>query len=254
MRKCIIYTLIALILGCSDETREEELKFFNEFLGKDKAEALDAAVESFHFFLKVNYTEKRTIGERTALFLKSISEEPYFDKNWKFNSKQNSELIAKLEKSRLRKDLYLYGFENYDYHFNLIEIYNPYCLENENNDSVDLDSLNFSQFIEEVDIIEFNTEDSIREKRDQEFKRRMENTLFFNNRGLFLYALAKFGSKDTLITSYLDAKIIAGDILTPMLAKGLLQMRDTKKLEEPFIQRIIVVEVYFPIIRNKLKE
>jgi len=39
-----------------------------------------------------------------------------------------------------------------------------------------------------------------------------------------------------------------------MLAKGLLQMRDTKKLEEPFIQRIIVVEVYFPIIRNKLKE
>ncbi|HET6245343.1 MAG TPA: hypothetical protein VFF35_12590 [Bacteroidia bacterium] len=255
MRKCIIYTLIALILGCSDTTREDEkLKNFNEFLGKDKAEALDAAVESFQNFLKINYPDKRTLGERTELFLKTISEEPYFDQTWNFNSKKDAEIIAEFEKTSLRKDIYLYGFENYDHYFNLNEVYNPKLFENKNSDSIDLGSLDLSPFLEEEEIIELNIEDSIREKRDREFKSRMQNSLFFNNSGLFLYALAKFGAKDTVVTNYLDVKIVAGDILTPMLANGLIQMRDNKKLEEPFIQRIIVAEIYFPIVRAKLKE
>ena len=109
MKQCIIYSFIVLILGCAETTRiNEDLKDFNEFLGKDKAEALDQIVESFHHFLLINFPDKKTLGDRTEAFLKEYSESPFYNDSWKFDTTDYNNIITKFENSGLRKEIYLH--------------------------------------------------------------------------------------------------------------------------------------------------
>lgn len=53
MKNFVIPFLLILCLSCSSENGE--LKEFNEFLGEEKAKALDELVVSFWQFLDINY-------------------------------------------------------------------------------------------------------------------------------------------------------------------------------------------------------
>jgi hypothetical protein len=55
MIKYLLVTLLFLLFGCTGTPKmSDELKNFNDFLGKEKAGTLSLAVESFQNFLSVN--------------------------------------------------------------------------------------------------------------------------------------------------------------------------------------------------------
>jgi hypothetical protein len=256
MRQCFIYIFIALILGCADTTRvNEDLNNFNEFLGNDKAEALNQAVESFHSFLDINYPDKKTLGEKTEAFLKELAEAPEFDLNdWKFEIQNNSQLVKKFENSSLRKDIYLYQYETYE-PYNVREVFNhPFLYSGKDTNSQDLGSLelDFDDFEEEEIYI---SEENRRkfEERERILEEERKKALSFNEDGKFLYALAKFNKIDTTVINYVYTKIEAGDLSLTLIASGLLYNRKPLDLEKPFTQRVIVAEIYYPSIRNRLR-
>ncbi len=196
--------LFILCFSCSPKI--SELEEFNKVLGEEKAKALDELIVSFQEFLDINYTEG-DLGEKTKEFLMDNSN--YKFPQWKFEKLSNKRILEKIEQSGLRKELYLYEFENYEAEYNIADL-----LRNNTNDTSNLE---YSEPIEEEIIPITPYSKSIEIDRNEN-----DNMQKFNIRGKFLYSLAKQFPKDTMIVQYVDIKIVAGDISPSLMSGGFL--------------------------------
>lgn len=245
MKLNYIIAIGLLAISCSTLSQEKNnnLKGFNDFLGQDKANVLNSAVESFDQFLKTNFPDNES--KRTEAFLEYLQENFEPDSTWNLPTERNKKIISEFESSGLRKEVWIYGYEEYESLYDIYEFLPPE--EQDTSDIQDLGKLNLDDLYEEELIPISNIDSAEIARREKEMEERIRNSLHFNNNGQYLYALAKFNLSDTTIQGYVDAKIVAGDISPVLIASGLLSQNID--FEDPFIKRILVTEFYYWIMK-----
>lgn len=252
--KNTIYILIFLLLGFLTNCQKypkNDIANFNEFLGNEKAIALNEAIKSFDRFLGTNFPNQVNQSDRTKEFLKQFINSNIPDSSWIFTTKRNKKILEQLESSGLRKEIWIYGKENYAEKYNVYDLIYPF-----KNDS--------SQSLVELEIIENEIIPIPRPATDSTDLARIENELdeqynhlpVINEKGEFLYGLAKFANNDSIVHEYVEVKLVAGDISPGIVASAFLsQIED---FENPFIKRMIFVELYYwmmkwDIEKNEIK-
>lgn len=248
MIKNLLSIFFVAILNISAICQQNDLEGFEQFLGKEKIEALNMLEVSFNDFLESNFPSQPTDVKKIKQLLQVVKETGEFDKKWKFNSAFNTKVISKLEESGLRVEFWTYGHEKYIpfyYHQFLID-----SIKKEKPDtSLTLDSNQVGktyEFDEEIEII--GNPDSVDGMSYQEWS---DSLLDFNWRGQFIFAIEKFSKNDSVIIEYLDAKEAAGNISPSLIAGGLLYRNSD--LTEAFVKRIILMEIYYFMIRWDLE-
>ena len=252
--KPLILILTLLVQIGFTQTRQDrvtnDLQGFNDFLGKEKATALDAAVKSFDSFLSLNYSGQ----EKTRKFLEDLNHQLDSLPNWKFDSKENSKVLKLLETSGMRKEIWIYGYESYDCH----HCDGPFPWPNLDNDTLvsatdTLDSIILEDIEEEIIPIWRDELDSLeRVKRIEEFERRNDSILNTNLSGQFLYGLAKYAPNDTSIQEFIDVTFFMGGMPSYVFVNANLRL--LPDFEEPFYKRIIVAETYYHIFRRNAEK
>ncbi len=248
--KSTIFILIFLHLGfltnCQKSPRSD-IANFNEFLGKEKATALNEAIKSFDKFLETNFPNQDNQSDKTKEFLKRFINSNSPDSSWIFTTKRNIKLLVQLESSGLRKEIWIYGKENYAEKYNIYDLINPF-----KNDS--------SQGLGELEIIEDEiipiprptTDSTELAGIEKELDEQYNNLLMTNEKGEFLYGLAKFANNDSIVHEYVEVKLVAGDFSPSIVASAFLShIRD---FENPFIKRMIFVELYYWLIEWNIEK
>ncbi len=256
--KSILIMLAVIFVSCANNIAQDKEKIiqFNKFLGDDKAFALDNLLFSFQEFLNKNYSSEEHLATKTRHFLRYLLKndcEPL--DSWKFNTKKNLKVFNAFEESGLRKEIYLYQYEIEAHEF-LKQEYSIYDIiketETEQTNNLNLGELDTVLFDIVIPIVELSKEDSIASmEREKEMQNRMDNALVFNLNGRFLYGLAKYGT-DSTAYNYAEAIVTAGE-LSPLLIAMVFTNLSSRSLEDPFTQRIIVVELYYFLMRHDLK-
>ncbi|MCZ4410599.1 hypothetical protein O3Q51_17415 [Cryomorphaceae bacterium 1068] len=258
MRKLALFLMI-VVVGCSPENQPLEkngLKAFNETLGVEKSKALDEAVVSFEEFLTVNYPNQKTYSERAFSFLLELDsacrDGLNFGANWpwQFNTEDNSRIVDLFENSGLRRELWLYGYEEYYPKNDLTELldtsimyffpdtFSPVTLRS---DSILMEE---AEWFSRMQGYDYDTLlKSMKAKREMR-----KNSLYYNEYGDFIYALMKYSEDSSYVKSYSEAQIQIA--LSPcVLVPSLIEFNETEvDLSDSFIKRIVVVEFYYPMI------
>jgi hypothetical protein len=247
MKLNYIIAIGLLAISCStvSDEKDSNLNEFNDFLGKDRANALNSAVESLDQFLETNYSDFDNQTNRTKAFLEYFQENSKPDSSWYLPTKQIQKIISDFETSGLRKEIWVYGYEEYEPKY---DIHNILPTEEEEMDTSNIHELGEIEFVfSEDEIIPLSNIDTAEiTRREKEMKERIRNSLHFNNYGQYLYALAKYNQSDTTIQKYVDNKILAGGHAPFLIASGLLNQKID--FENPFVKRILVTEFYFWIM------
>ena len=249
-------------ISCTEKSIESsnDIEGFNTFLGIEKATVLNDALTSFNEFLNINYPNQFVYNDRVRAFLEEIitksnsNQEPEFI----LNEEHCKTLIKNFETSGLRKEIWVYGrrdsIENKYNLFNLLDStradYKP-CLATlgiSQDDAWDT-TFKYSELEEFLDetFSNFTKEDSIDYGLIERWPENSFHNLEVNQKGAFLYGLAKYASCDTSIQNYIETKFVLGQWAGIIMASGLLNY--DYDYSEPFFQRIVVVEFYYAIIR-----
>jgi hypothetical protein len=238
MNKHLLILLIILThIGCNNKQDTIQYSSFKSNFTKDQAIILDEILASFNEFLVVNYPNQKTIGAKTKEYLLShekLSSKPIkngkyyvvFDDNWIFNTLENYELLDRFEKSGLRLQFYIWGYERND---------NPYEIQLDKwlEDSLQNDSYEFYTSDSAYNHISFLNH------RLQEY----DSSLFVNTDSKFV-TLTKDALNDTIMNAYFDA-YYEQDNMSPAVLLGGLIKYDDDELSNPIIQLLIFREIFY---------
>lgn len=246
----IIACIVFALSSCNQNAESDAINDFDESLGKEKAEALNLALNSFETFLEVNYPDQESQSQRIKLFLEQLETDYEIDSSWVFATSENKEIMEAWENSGLRKEVWLYGYEEEGYipKYDIHELLPPddFYTPNESDSIQDIGEL-------EIDLIEDSllpiTELDKYELDIIEREEKMRNWLFSNSEGDFLYALAKYGADDKLVNGYVEIHIQMS-ISPGIIISALLDIDNDVNFNNPFIERIILVEIYYPLMHQ----
>lgn len=246
MRRILFVILTFFHLGAScfgQETTIGKLEKFNAFLGADKAAVLNDAVDSFDRFLQSNYSELDNRSDRSRAFLKYIAQHNAPNESWILQTERNAKIIEAFESTGLRKEIWVYGYEEYESKHNFSEVLPP--AEPDSAQIVDLGELDL-ELIEE-EIIPFREIDSLEVARmEQEWEEKRLNSLHSNYQGDYLYALLKFAPKNSFAYGAAVAEYQSGNISPGVMSNGFLENVDN--YSDPFVRRLMVTEFYYWIM------
>lgn len=261
MRKKIPRILVLLIfsigVSCSQST-DNLYEEFNHSIGPEKAEILKSAIKSFDKFLILNFPDEKSENNRIIRFLNAIQENEYeIYQNWTFNAELDKNIIEEFEKSGLRKDVWMYGYELLEYDKPLSEYYRK------NRDSLiacgDLGSIPDSIIdLEFIPIVMDSLDNDEIEKINIEEKRiknsiEYDTTRFATPYPELILIINELEIKDSLLINYLDAKRIAGSLSMSILIRGLLYENEKRNYTNPLMKTIIIIELYYWIMEWGIK-
>ncbi|MEM8940317.1 MAG: hypothetical protein AAGC64_13335 [Bacteroidota bacterium] len=200
-------------------------EFLNE-LGPEKTESFEELVNSYERFLQLNYPTIEGKGERTRAFMQQLidNKEPF-----KFDSLDAIQIISELDRTGLRKDIFLYEGETYEPTYEIerffpeIEV-KPDTSEidddfnDENIDYSKIDTSSWETFLAKY-LAQLPPEERRREEERE--KKRIERKKWSSNpnpNSLYHYALLK---SDTSFIAYCWLRY---DGLTPAISQTLLDL------------------------------
>lgn len=244
MRTTLIILIGVVLLECTvsgQHADKNDIQAFNEFIGEEKAKALNASVVSFEQFLLKNFPHLDSHKARSKEFLQTL----YTDFSWTFDTESNKEIIELFEKTGLRKEIWIYNHEDYNPNYNIDGLFPS--SEPDSNHNLTTVELNLDSIDEEIIPLRANMDSLAVATRQKELEEIRKNTPYLNLYGEFFYGLAKHTPKDTLIQSYILNQLREGVISPAIIASSFL----TKAVDhdDPFIKRILVVQYYFDLIR-----
>lgn len=253
-RGCLILSFVLCFSGSLSESKSlaDDLEKFNQFLGLQKAEALDLAVDSFDKFLKKNYKTVHDYNDRVVSFIQDLYANDFKPLNhWQLDADTGREIVKKFEDSELRKDIWRYGYESYEIDSSVIEVYehvtdsiaNDYFLNHPNLEDLDLE--------EEVIPIAIQSPilpDSIIEQKRIEDSIDIANSIHGAEFSQFIVGLYKYQKNNTVIQDIAVGNMITGEVSPHLKADAYLKMGDVLDYNNPFIKRIIVIDFYYRFV------
>lgn len=242
MKTSIITCIGFLLICCStaeQHTKENDIEALNTFLGAEKANALNGAVESFEQFLQNNYADLDNQNARVKAFLGQIAEHNQPDSSWQLETEKCLRIIESFETTGLRKDIWLYPNETYKPDYDIFELLQPAAQDT----SAEYYSGELKLDLIEEEIVATSRLDSAEmAKRDREREKSVRNSLDINASGKYLYGLAKFAHDDSLIQEYVRAIVTENQISPGVMSGGFLLAYNN--FDDPFLKRMLVVEFY----------
>ncbi|MCB0402497.1 MAG: hypothetical protein KDD41_10470 [Flavobacteriales bacterium] len=251
---------IFLFVGCFGilklhaQTSPDNVVKFYAYFGEGQAQALKSAVKSLDTFLDQNF--KGNEEEQIVAFLEYIKEEHGPDSTWKYNTTNDSLIIFSFEKSGLRKEFWLYGYEidTLVEDEKVLNFYRPVNADSLEiydvaEDQLEEILLELEKSLEDFDDLEQN--DSLVNYQIEQDSIRHRDMKIENWESKIPYALYKFNDGDTLIMNYVDVKQQVGTILSYLLADGLLRS-DHKGYQSEFFKIILVTEFYYYAMLSNL--
>lgn len=246
MRRTLFFilTLHISILSLGQDTTEVELEKFNEFIGSERARVLSDAVDSFDLFLLSNYPEFDNSRDRSRAFLKQFEQHGEPKESWILETEQNAKIIESFESTGLRKEIWVYGYEDYESKHDFSKVL-PTPPPVDTSQIQDLGKLDIDLIEEEI--VPTNEYDSIEVARiEKEWEEKRLNSLSINTQGDFLYALLKYAPKGSFVNSAAIAEYHEGNISPGVVASGFLLNK--VNYDDPFVKRLLVTEFYFGIM------
>jgi hypothetical protein len=249
----ISINIITIILFFSfslnaQENNKNRIKSFNNFLGKEKSEAMNDAIQSFDKFLEINYKNEKKNSKKIVLFLKELFPRAKFNSTKVFSTSENKAILQRWEKSGLRREIWIYMDEIEKYipnkNNNILELY-----PNQKPDSIY--PLNLTELLPIIEELTMINTDSIKFVKSEKIIKENINHLTTNILGDYLYGLTKFAGKYSLIQKYVETRLKANDI-TPLIFIPNLLEKNTD-FNNPFIKRMILVEFYFEIMKEDVE-
>lgn len=213
MRNALIFSLL-LIFGCSSKQTEQEI-FYKE-LGPKKAKSFKLLMESYEHFLTLNFPQKTSVGARTSELLNQILKDSL---NLTFDSLNAVRLLAEIEYSGLRQDIYLYQTEDYKSVYDM----GQYLPEPEPG-TIDLSEIEDDfEDIFPIDTIKLSEKQKLlNQKKEEELQEYIRTRPYPNENGLFLYSLSKSLNADKNVIAYCQLKRQGLDVSPAILADGYL--------------------------------
>ena len=194
-------------------------------------------------FLKTNYPKIDNENNRIYKFLDGYKNWSVLEKEWIIDYANAKETLDQFEKSGLRIEFWKYGYETYKPEYQI----DSFILPQE--DTSNLDTLSLKDlYVDDIEeeIIPITNEDYDPEL-EEKLQRQRDSSQSFNHEGQFIYGLAKYGTNDSLVAGYIDAKYAAGDI-SPSLIVGGLTVHNLD-LSVPLRKRIILMEFYYHFLQ-----
>jgi hypothetical protein len=251
MKKIKLTILTIILSSITLFGQESDLSGFESFLGKEKTIALNELNGSFESFLKTNYPKIDNENDRIYKFLDGYKNWSVLEKDWKIDNADAKKTLEQFEKSGLRIEFWKYGYETYKPEYQIDNSILPQE-DTSNLDTLSLGDLYIDDIEEEIIPI---TNGGYDPELEEKLQRQRDGSQSFNHTGQFIYGLAKYGSKDSLIAGYVDAKYAVGDISPSLIVGGLTV--DNLDLSFPLRKRIILMEFYYHFlqwsIENKKK-
>lgn len=242
MRRSIFILSAILLFGFSafsQSSDQKALQDFNTFLGPEKAAALDEGLASFYAFLEKNFPEEPDFSARTRAFVQQFNENYNPDSSWVYNFEARKNLIQVWEKSCLRKEIWIYGYETYSPKYNIRDLVVP---ETYSTDSLsDIGTLDLDLIYDSEEDLKIDTVAVA--KMEAEWAEKRRNSLHTNFQGEFFYTLALYAQHNPFVKEYLEVILRENQISPGVMANALIE--NVQDLDNPFIQRVILVEFYF---------
>jgi hypothetical protein len=235
----LTFSIIICLFSCSNEENSEELKCFNNYLGKSKSEALTELTNSFENFLDDNYPDSKNFQDKVLSLFDDYSKSDQRSPNWVFP--KTAKLIDKIEQTGLRSEIYLKPNEAYKPKDSITELLPP---KKENLPT--LGTLDLQKLEEELIPV---IRDSNFTPRDT-FKPQVTHKPrgIFNSQGLYLYGLLKCNPSNTLIYEYVDVKASEGNI-SPLIVIDGFTLAESK-YDDPLVKRILAIEFYYSLLHS----
>jgi len=206
-----IILIITFIFGCK-QTPESHVVFERTYSEKEVKE-FNNLVDSFEEVLVANYGDSLSDYERTILFLDDLSKNK-IEKGFFHHNKDAFDILTE-------KD----GFNS-----GLID---EIWMKNINSDSISENII-------------------LMQKQNNTITQRAKvvDSYVPNMYGKYIKSLKKVSSNDKLVSDYLSAKLVAINLSNEQLGEGLKYSIEDGGGDIYFLKRILVAEVYIPLIIN----
>ena len=199
MRILIVLAITLLFFGCkSPKESSDSVDDFNTFLGASQSKVLDKTIISFERFLEVNYGSEKSSELRLKAFLESII---FMNQqsSWTFDLENNKILLSEWESSGLRREIELYGYEDYSPTCDIFGLLPHDTIDHSNSDTIKFGTMEYA--LAEEDLLPMSPEDSLKYIEDtaranskiRKIMAHRDSILNFNRFGKFLYGLNKVG-------------------------------------------------------------
>lgn len=245
MRPKLFFLLLLLqisFLSLAQKPDNTELENFNQFFGKERAATLEDAVDSFDRFIQVNYAEFENSTEQIEAFLKQITQYNEAQDSWILETERNSKIIESFESTGLRKEIWTYGYEDYESKHDFNEVLLPAVPDT--TPIRELGDLALDLMEEEI-IVPLRKVDPVEQERlEKEREARRLNSLQSNYQGDYVFALLKYSPKESFVYEFTESKYAAGvDISMAILAGAYLYSE--VNYNDPLVKRLLVTDFYF---------
>lgn len=263
MRTLSLVILTISVIGCSttgQKSQENRLMDFNSTLGEQKAAALDEAIDSFDEFLQVNFPNEKTYQDRAFSFLLELDSACKdgialaLDTSWSLNPENHQRVFDLFENSGLRREIWLFGYEEYYPKNDLSELLDSNIFYSSPDTFSPATIQSDSQLMEEAAYFSkregYNYDTLLKSLK---FKReRSINSLYNNQFGDYIYGLIKH-SGDSSWTKGFAMEQMQMSVSPCVLVPSLIEFNETKvDLSDPFIKCIVAIELYVPMIYNDM--
>ncbi len=234
-----------LIIGFFNCQGQQQFETFLKELGNDKAENFLNLKTSFENSLASSYPSLKTLGERTQAFLNEYQWTIHLERFYWQNSDSLKaiELLNELERSGLRKDIFLTSSELDDYEKFNIEQFIPE--PSEVGPTIDLGELedDFEDILPAYEL----TEDQKRanEERERKFQEYLRKRPNINSNGLFFYALGKSMQTDTIFMDYVKLITLEVEPSPSLMCSNYLNNFSLDELELWYNQIPLIIHFYY---------
>jgi hypothetical protein len=174
----------------------------------------------------------------------------YLDSSWTLNSENDKRLVDLFENSGLRREIWLFGNEEYYPKHDLSDLldtnifYLPLDSFSPATIRSDAELMEEAEYFSKMEGYDYDTLlKSMKAKREMR-----KNSLYTNAYGDFIYGLLSH-SKDSSYAKSIAEVYFQNDISACVLIPSLIEFNKTKvDLSDSFMKRIVAVELYYPLV------
>lgn len=226
--------IILLLLSCNN--KEVNIKSFENYLGKDKAESLNLAIRAWDDFVSNNRGAKSTT-EFSFFFLQTLMVSWDSLDKWKVDCKQFTAVIDKIRKTDFEKEFWRYTNETYD-DMEVIKYY--FEIKNKNYISEPFDTIQYSDDFEEILEIP-ETEGKPIEYYEPQIRR------LSSLHSKIISGIHKY-SNDDFVREGAEITIEAGHLSPSIIIRGILENKERVDFSNYFTKAFIIQTIFYDFI------
>lgn len=226
--------IILLLLSCND--KPDNVKSFENYLGKDKAESLNLAIKAWDDFVSNNRGTKSST-EFSFQFLQTLMVSWDSLDKWKVDCKQFTAVIDKIKKTDFEKEFWMYSNETYD-DMEVIQYYVD--VKNKNYTSEPFATLKHNGDLEEI--LELPETEG---KPIEDCEPRIRRSLSLHSK--IISGIHKY-SNDDFVREGAEIEIEFGHVSPSIIIGGILENKERVDFSNYFTKVYITQTIFYDFI------